>query len=138
VNAIDGLAGVIRKGFIPEHQRIKMRRFPRRSVMTAPPTRPKDPRRVEMGRLSRMKRRGLTPEGREKLRQSTLAFRPWRFSTGPRTAAGKAKVSENGKRRQKGPLSLPVIRAELAEYRALMKGMREARAVVAGTIRQQA
>ena len=40
-----------------------------------------------------MKRAGLTPAGAEKLRQSAIRCQPWRFSTGPRTPEGKAKVA---------------------------------------------
>jgi hypothetical protein len=89
-----------------------------------------NPRRVEAGRRNRARRKGLTPEGREKLRQMALEHKPWRFSTGPRTAGGKAKVSQNGKVRRQGPLSIAVIRAELADYRRLMAEMREARGMV--------
>lgn len=42
------------------------------------------------GRMNRAKRKGLTPEGREALRQAAIANRPWEHSTGPRTLAGKA------------------------------------------------
>ena len=48
------------------------------------PTAP-NPRRVAAGERNRTKRRGLTAEGREKLRQSALAARPWQYATGPRT-----------------------------------------------------
>ena len=56
----------------------------------------------------------LTPAGREKLRQTALKHQPWRCSTGPRTAAGKAKVALNGKRRQVGELSVREMRRELS------------------------
>src|SRR4051812_15280303 len=92
---------------------------------------PPNPKRVAAGRLNRSKRKGFTPEGLVRLRQAALENRPWRFSTGPRTAEGKARAAENGKARQKGPLSLTAIQAELAAYRGLMRQMREARALVA-------
>jgi hypothetical protein len=64
--------------------------------------------------LNRAKRRGLTAEGRERLRQSALAHRPWVFSTGPRTAAGKLRVAANGRLRQKGEQSCRQLQAMLA------------------------
>ena len=73
-----------------------------------------NPRRVAAGRLNRGKRGPLTPEGRERLRQAALAGRPWRFATGPKTAAGKARVAENGKRRLGGESSAREVRRQLA------------------------
>ena len=57
--------------------------------VTLPPAGP-NPRRVAAGRLNRAKCQGLTEAGRQRLREAALANRPWQFSTGPRTAAGKA------------------------------------------------
>lgn len=83
------------------------------------PTRVPNPRRVAAGRLNRMKRKGLTPEGYERLRQTALRNQPWRFSTGPRTPKGKAKVAQNGKKRQLGPRSesLQCPRSSVREIR---------------------
>jgi hypothetical protein len=61
-----------------------------------------------------LKRRGFTAEGRERLRQSALVNRPWLHSTGPRTAAGKLRVAENGRPRQAGELSAREVRRQLA------------------------
>jgi hypothetical protein len=80
-----------------------------------------------------MKRKGLTPEGREKLRQSALLHQPWLFSTGPRTPAGKARAALNGKHRQLGIRSVREIKADLAEVRSLLREMRDGRALVGGT-----
>lgn len=88
---------------------------------------PKNPRRVEAGRLNRSRRRSLTPEGRERLRQSALLNRPWEHSTGPRTPAGKAQSARNGKTRRKGPLSLREVRTALQGARELVRQMQEAR-----------
>ena len=74
----------------------------------------RSPRRVIAGKLNRAKRRGLTAAGRERLRQSALAHRPWVFSTGPRTAAGKLRVAANGRLRQKGEQSCRQLQAMLA------------------------
>ena len=89
-----------------------------------------NPRRVEAGRRNRAKRQGATPEERERHRQVALQYQPWRHSTGPRTAEGKARIRASNVARRKGVLSIAAIRAELAEYRSLMGAMREARAMV--------
>jgi hypothetical protein len=86
-----------------------------------------------VGRQNRMKWKGLTPQGREKLRQSALRHQPWRFSTGPRTPTGKAKVALNGKRRQLGIRSMREIKADLADVRSLLGEMRDGRTLVGGT-----
>ena len=58
--------------------------------MDAQDTKRPNPRRVAAGKRNRAKRKGLTPEGRGKLRQSALRHKPWRFSSGPKTPEGKA------------------------------------------------
>jgi hypothetical protein len=86
-----------------------------------------NPRTVAAARRNRARRKGLTPEGREKLRQAALKNQPWRFSTGPRTPAGKAQMVLNGKKRQLGPRSVREVRAELAGLRALLQDMQTTR-----------
>jgi hypothetical protein len=76
----------------------------------------------------------LTPEGRERLRQAALEDRPWLSSTGPRTAAGKARAAANGKVRQNGPLSVRGLRASLAEECRLVEDMVESRKLVAAIL----
>ena len=66
----------------------------------------------------------LTPAGLQRLREHALKHKPWRFSTGPTTAAGKARMAANGKKRQIGPRSVREIRADLADLRDLMDQMR--------------
>jgi hypothetical protein len=68
-----------------------------------------------------------SPERREKWRRATLANRPWRLSTGPKTEAGKHRSAENGRARQKGELSVRQVRAELAAVMALAQDMSGAR-----------
>jgi hypothetical protein len=85
-----------------------------------------NPRRVEAGRQNRMKRKGLTEEGRQRLRQSALRHRPWEHASGPRTAQGKSQAAKNGKKRQCGPLSVREVRGGLEALRQLLQ---EARAV---------
>jgi len=82
---------------------------------------------VLAGCLNRKKRGELTPEGREKLRQTALRNEPWRFSTGPKTANGKATVAQNGRARQKGPTSVRAARTEARAVRDLIHAMRAAR-----------
>jgi hypothetical protein len=86
-----------------------------------PSNRPcRSPARVAAGRLNRLLRKGLTAEGRERLRQAALANRPWQHATGPTTAEGKARSALNGRVRQKGELSARQLRAELAEVAELL------------------
>ena len=100
--------------------------------MTPPPKPSPNPKRVAAGRRNRAKSQGVTPEGRERLRQAALLNRPWLYSTGPRTPEGKAKVAMNGKARQKGPRSVRQIKADLGELRGLVREMKETRRVLAG------
>ncbi len=99
--------------------------------MTAPHT--PNPNRVAAGRRNQRKSQGLTPEGRERLRQAALKNRPWKFAKGPQSPAGKARVAPNGKLRQKGQRSTREIQAELSEMRVLLRQMQETRRVVTGT-----
>jgi hypothetical protein len=65
----------------------------------------------------------LTPEGRQRLRQAALRDKPWRYSTGPRTEAGKAKVAANGRYAQKGERSVRQIRAGVADVWQMIREM---------------
>ena len=73
------------------------------------------------GKANRARCKGLTPEGRERLREAALRHQPWRFATGPRTPEGKAQAARNGKRCQKGFCSVREARAEVAEVWALVR-----------------
>lgn len=81
------------------------------------------PRRVAAGRRNRLLRKGLTPLGREKLRQAARKNRPWIHATGPRTPVGKARVALNGKRFQRGSLSYSELRQELGQALQLVQQM---------------
>jgi hypothetical protein len=83
--------------------------------------------RVAAGRLNRSKRGPLSAECIERLRQAALRIRPWEHATGPTSPQGKAQSVINGKRRQLGPRSVREVRSELAQVRALIGAMREAR-----------
>ena len=89
-----------------------------------------NPKRVAAGRLNWAKRKGLTPDGRERLRRAASMTRPWLFSTGPRTLTGKATAAANGKKRQLGLLSIRELKADLKKLRAMMKEMAESRGSV--------
>jgi hypothetical protein len=86
-----------------------------------------NPKRVAAGKLNWAKRKGLTPEGRERLRRAAQINQPWLFSTGPRTNAGKATAAANGKKRQLGLLSARELKADLRQLRIMVKDMAEAR-----------
>ena len=44
---------------------------------------------------ARQHRKGISPEGRERLREAAQRNRPWVHSTGPKTPEGKAMSSRN-------------------------------------------
>jgi hypothetical protein len=86
--------------------------------MESPPT-GLTPRQIA-GRANRAKRVGLTAAGRQKLVEAARQNAPWQHSTGPRTAQGKARSAANGKRRQKGSLSVRELRTQTADvYQAI-------------------
>src|SRR5262245_19860855 len=100
--------------------------------MSRTPDHQPNPRRVAAGRDNQLKRKGLTPEGRERLRRAALANKPWLLATGPTTPAGKAKVALNGKCRQIGPRSARETQAEMKAVRELLRQMQQARAAANG------
>ena len=101
------------------------------AIMTFHPNTVPNPKRVAAGRQNRAKWRGLTPAGAERLRQSALVHQPWRFATGPRTPAGKARAALNGKRQQKGQRSVREIRRLRAELAQLSRTMAATRKLAA-------
>ncbi len=86
-----------------------------------------NPKRVAAGRRNRRKWKGLTPEGRQRLREAAHRNRPWEHTTGPRTPEGKAKVALNGKKRQTGAVSRRELRNELCDIHVLLAGMAASR-----------
>lgn len=52
------------------------------------------PRQIA-GKANRAKRKGLSPEGRQALRESATQNRPWLSATGPRTLEGKERSRLN-------------------------------------------
>ena len=88
---------------------------------------PPDPRRVEIGRRNQARWKGFTPDGLERLRQAVKEFKPWRFSTGPRSPEGKAVCAQNGRKRCRDILSHPQIRAEIHAANALIGELAELR-----------
>ena len=95
--------------------------------MNQPSSPSPNPRRVAAGRRNQLLRQGLSGEGRERLRMSAVAHRPWTHSTGPRTAEGKAQAAINGKARQKSGRSVRELRRDLEPLRSLLKTIREQR-----------
>jgi hypothetical protein len=88
------------------------------------------PRQIA-GRANRLKRKKLPASTRERLRAAALRHRPWQYSTGPRTVAGKAISAANGRRRQTGPLSVRQRRALTADHAKFANVMAELRRTVA-------
>jgi hypothetical protein len=79
------------------------------------------------GKLNRAKRKGLTAEGRQRLREAALAAKPWHFATGPKSLEGKRKSAANGRRRQKGEFSARQILATTAEINRMIRSLSELR-----------
>lgn len=95
--------------------------------LASKPQLPPNPKRQAAGRRNRALRGELTPSGIERLRAAALSSRPWLSSTGPRTAAGKARSATNGASRQIGPVS---IRLAKAIAKAVQSQVLEMRGVV--------
>lgn len=82
--------------------------------------------------MNRAKRRGLSADGRERLREAALANQPWKSSTGPRSPEGKARAADNGRSRQAGPQSIRQIRVEMTGMHAIIEQMQAMRGRLAG------
>ena len=80
-----------------------------------------NPKRVAAGRRNRLKRRGLSDAGRQRLRDAARANKPWLNSTGPRTAAGKARAALNGKLRQVDEVSVREVHRELSGLNSVLE-----------------
>lgn len=87
----------------------------------------KSPARVAAGKRNRLRRGPLSPAGRQRLRDAALRNRPWEFSTGPRTVAGKAAAANNGREHQKGTTSVRQQRAAMAEAIAIVSKLKKLR-----------
>lgn len=70
--------------------------------------------RQKAGRENRKKWRGISPEGREKLRRSALTSKPWQHSTGPRTTEGKRVSRANGLKH--GARAFAVLPEEIKDF----------------------
>lgn len=104
---------------------------PLQSPPNAGPAQP-NPKRVAAGRRNREKRLGLSERGRERLRETALRHQPWRFATGPKTAAGKARVALNGKVRQLGPKSTREVQRDIAGVSEMLQKMAATRRAAEG------
>ena len=83
-----------------------------------------NPKRVLAGRVNRMKRGPLPLESIYRMRDAINKNKPCKRSTGPRTPAGKAKVTRNGKVRQINPRSIREIRADISGIMCLIEANR--------------
>ena len=79
----------------------------------------KNPRRVEAGRRNRALRGALTNAGLDQLRQSIKVHQPWLKSTGPKSAEGKRKVSQNSRKHPEPSVDLAMSLEYLANLREL-------------------
>jgi hypothetical protein len=68
--------------------------------------------------------------GRETLRLTAIANKPWTHATGPKTVIGKARSAANGKRRQKGPVSVRERRRRVADAVGMASSMKALRGAV--------
>ena len=84
-----------------------------------------NPKRVQAGRVNRMKRGPLPLESMNRMRDAINRNKPWKRSTGPRTPAGKAKVARNGKVRQMNSRSIREIRADMCGIMCLIEANRK-------------
>lgn len=66
-------------------------------------------------------KRTITEETRARWRAAALKNQPSRYSTGPKTPAGKAQAVRNGKKRQTGELSYRELRALAKQARAFVR-----------------
>jgi hypothetical protein len=87
----------------------------------------KSPARVAAGKRNRLRRGALSPAGRQRLHDAALRDRPWELSTGPRTAAGKAAVANDGRKYQKGTTSVRQQRAAMSQAMAIVSKLRKLR-----------
>ena len=92
----------------------------------------KSPARMLAGRLNRQKRRALTDDTIEHLRQSALRHQPWLRSTGPLTEEGKRRCAQNGRSHKPDPNSRRQIRAGVRQVYAAIASMAKQRQQVIG------
>ena len=86
-------------------------------------------KQIHANRRNLAKRRGLTPEGRERLRQSAINNKPWQQATGPRTEAGRPRTRMNALTHGRDTSDPRVLRRDAlriirlaAEYRRKIRG----------------
>ena len=88
-----------------------------------PEQKEKNPRRVAAGCRNRQLRGNITLAGLECLRQSALKNKAWEKSTGPKTAAGKARIAEGAQKRWIGSMSQHQLELEVQAAGRLIRGM---------------
>jgi hypothetical protein len=72
-----------------------------------------DPQRSRIARENRAKWPGHTDAGLQRLREAALRYKPWLYSTGPRTELGKQICANNGRRSKRDIYSFPEVRAAI-------------------------
>ncbi len=91
------------------------------------PSKTKNPRRAAAGRRNRLLRGPVTAEQRQRCREAALERQPWLHSTGPQTAAGKAKAAANNQRRHCCLPEARLLREDSAAVLEMIKAMRATR-----------
>ncbi len=94
----------------------------------------KSPYRVAAGRANQKLRGPFTADGLQRLREAAMGNKAWLLSTGPKTAAGKAKVALNGRKHMKDEMSAREKRAAVADVDLLVGQLRRLRLTVNETI----
>ena len=92
-----------------------------------PEEKEKNPRRVAAGKRNRQLRGDISPAGIESLRQTALKNKPREKSTGPTTAAGKARLAESVSKRRSRPDADRGLEAELQAASQLLREMTKLR-----------
>ena len=69
---------------------------------------------------------------RHKARQAALRNKPWLKSTGPRTAAGKARSAANGPNHRKKRVRSPEAETVVADAKSLAAQMAKLRQMLGG------
>ncbi len=89
--------------------------------MSSQPWMMPSPRHAEVLKCNRAKRKGLTEEGRKRLREAAMATKPWQHAKGPTTSEGRKQSVINGKVRQKGEFSVREARAQVKANQEMLR-----------------
>ena len=78
-------------------------------------------KQIEACRRNWEKWRGVTPEGRERLREAARRNRPWLHSTGPKSGSGKARSRANAVRWALSCVKVEPFASQTLFMRALLR-----------------